>query len=1111
MWLTALSIRRPLVVLMAVLALMVVGIISYTKLPVDLLPNASFPYVFVTIEYPGAGPRDVESQVTRPAEDALASINGLKRLASTSTDNVSIVVMQFRDGTNPNDAQRDAQLKLNAILSTLPPQVKTPSIAKFDPASAPSWDFALEGDRPLEQLYQIAKDTIVPRLEAVNGVASVTITGGLEREVRVDVDPRKLSARGLSMTDVRQVLASTNVSIPGGTIHGDTQDVELRLYGLEQQVEGLGGLPLRTLPDGGTIHLSDIATIQSSFKDPTYITRVNGHPGVGLLIRKQQGANTVAVSAELRAEVSRLAPQLPEGVHVSSVYDQGDFVKQSLDSVNTNVREAIIITGIVLLLFLHTWRSTLIVLLSIPTSLIATFIVMKVAGYSLNMMSTMGLALTIGILVDDSIVILENISRHMHMGESPSDAAVMGRAEIGGAAVAITLVDVVVYAPMAFMTGIVGQFFKEFGVTIVVATLFSLAVSFTLTPMLAAFWIRPEQERRSRLRPLWDRWERGYDAVARAYRRSLVTTLRFRWLTVAGAGLVFVAGVGLAGSGLIGSEFLHEADQGAFTASIDLPPGTSLEETNRQVAILDQRLARQPEVQALLTSVGIGGQFDRAQHWSAKIAVRLTPKEQRHRSVWEMAHVVHDLAADIPGMKIRTNLPSVAGTTSQPIILDVKGRDLAALSSQAKRVEAAMRAVPGTADVNSTGGDGAPEVRLVIDQQKAAQVGVIPAQLGDLLRVAYHGDVATRFRREGQDPLDVEVRLADADRRSARDLADMLVTTSRGTMVRLGQIATIVSVAGPAQINRADRQYNVQIGANLGDRPLGAVSADIQHAVEALKLPPEISVSYQGDTEQQSEGFADLAIALGLSVLAMYMLMVALYNSLTHPLVIMCSLPVASVGAFLALYVTGATLNIMSMVGIIMLTGLVAKNAILLVDYTNTLRKRGMERRDAILEAGPVRLRPIIMTTAAMVFAMLPLALSLGEGSETRSPMAIVVIGGLLTSTVLTLFVVPAGYTLMDDLQEWVLSVIRRGTAATSGAVPNAGSPAQAGLRPLLPERSLLHLSSLPEHGSNGTARGGVSAGTTVADDHDDLEKGVGTVHQARSSRSDAVRMERAR
>lgn len=1025
MWVTTLSIRRPLLVLVVVAALAVVGVLSYARLPVDLLPNATFPYVTVSIEYPGAGPREVESQVTKPVEDALAGINGLKHIASTSSDNLSLVFLEFNDGVDPDNAERDVQLKLNPVLSTLPPGTKTPDIAKFDPSSAPGWDLALTGDRPPDQMYQLTKDTIVPRLEAVDGVAAVTITGGLQREVRVRVDASKLGARGLSIADVESALQGTNIAVPAGALHVGSRDYELRLYALAQRVQDLGNLPIKSLPHGGVLRLADVAAVGLGYKDPTYVTRVDGREGVGLLIQKQQGANTVAVAAGIRKVVTSLAPSLPAGVEIVTVYDQSEFVQQSLDGVNANLREAIIITGVVLLLFLHTWRSTAIVLLAIPTSLVATFAVMHVLGFSLDLMSTMGLALTIGILVDDSIVILENISRHMHRGEPPKEAALRGRGEIGAAAVAITLVDVVVYAPMGFMTGVVGQFFKEFGITIVIATLLSLAVSFTLTPMLAAFWISPEREARSRFRLVWRAWEAGYERVARGYQGALARALRHRWFVVLGAALVFAGGLALAGSGTIGSEFVPESDEGAFTVSVDLPPGTSLDETNRQMGVLESQVLKLPEVQAVLTAVGIGGQYDRPQKWSAKMSVRLSPKTQRSKSVWQVAGEVHQLASSIPSMRVRANLPSVVGTTSQPIIVDVKGQDLDAVTSQAARVEEAVRRVPGTSDVSTTGSAGPPELRVVVDPAKAATLGVVPSSLGAVLRASYQGDTVTQLRPEGQDPLDIEVSLPASATQDPSTLGSQLVPSTDGTMVRLDQVATVVPVAGPSEINRLDRQFDVQIGANLDGRDLGSVSRDIQRAVDALHLPPSVAVSYNGDTQQQSEGFATLGIALGLSILLMYLLMVALYNSLTYPLVVMFSLPVASVGAFLALAITGDTFNIMSLVGIIMLTGLVAKNAILLVDYTNTLRGRGEAREEALLEAGYTRLRPIAMTTAAMVFAMLPLAVNLEVGSETRSSMAVVVIGGLLTSTLLTLFVVPAGYTLMDDFQEWVLSRFR--------------------------------------------------------------------------------------
>ncbi len=1041
MWLTSLSIRRPLLILMAVLAVMLGGIVAYIALGVDLLPSVKFPYVAVYVTYPGAGPREVESRVTKPIEDAVAGSPNLKNLMSTSGDNYSIILMQFKDGTDPDAAIQDVERRVNQIRSTLPEDIKDPSIAKEDPADSPILVMGANWDRNPDGLYDLVDSTIRPRLETVEGISSVQIRGGREREIHVTVDRQQLEARGLSLTQITSALAAANLSAPSGYVHEGTNEYSLRVYGLVQQLDELSNLVVASSPGKAVVRLKDVAAVQDGFKKQEFISRVNGQEGVGILVNKQKTANAVAVADGIQKALNALAPSLPPGVQIVTVMNSAEFVKASLSSVQTNLRDAVFIVALVLLLFLHTWRSTLIVLISIPTSLIATLAAMWLLGFSINMMSMMGLALTIGILVDDSIVVLENIYRHMKLGESPWTAAFNGRAEIGAAAVAITLVDVVVYTPVAFLTGMVGQFFREFGGTIVVATLFSLLMSFTLTPMLASRWLTADSEERSPLAFLWRRWEAGYQALTLQYRRLLVQALRLRWLVLLVGLLAFFAGIALVGFKVVSTEFMTSADQGEFSVAIDLPPGTSLEGTNQALQQLEAGMAKIPEMVSLLSTIGVGGQYGLPQHRSARIYVRLKPVSQRSRTVFQVAEDVRSLGDAIPGMHARISYPSIVGYTGQPVLLRVRGSDMATLSNIAGQVEQIMRRTPGLIDVTNSAAQGAPEMRVQIDQQRLSDLGLTTAQVAAALRTAFEGTVATELRRENEDKVDIRVLYARTG--SGSELAsipDIPLSTPQGTEIRLSQVARLVPVEGPAEIEREDRVRQIVLGANLADRPLGEITTEIRHAVNSLTLPSGYTIVMAGDTELQEEAFGDLLKALGISILLIFMLMVALYDSLIYPLVIMGSMPVASVGAIGALAITHNTLNMFSMVGLIMLTGLVAKNAILLVDYTNTLRKRGYSRTEALLEAGPTRLRPILMTTAAMVFAMLPLALRLGEGSETRSPLAIVVIGGLLTSTLLTLVVVPAGYTVMDDFQEWIGTRFGRRKRAKEG-LPDQSKP----------------------------------------------------------------------
>jgi hydrophobic/amphiphilic exporter-1 (mainly G- bacteria), HAE1 family len=1043
MWLTAISIRRPMLIIMAVLAIMIGGYLAYTTLAVDLLPSVKFPYVTVSTTYPGAGPREVESRVTKPIENAVAGSPGIKTLTSSSGDGYSLVLLEYMDGTDPDAAIQDVERRVNQIMSTLPDEVKAPTIQKVDLNDEAILVMGANWDRNPDELFHLVDNTIRPMIEAVPGVASVQVVGGRDREIQVVVDRTRLEGHGLSVTQITSALAAANLSMPSGDIHEGTNDYTVRVYGLYQDPSQLSGLVIGTTASGGIIRLGDVATVLDTFKKQNAISRVNGIEGVGILVQKQKTANTVAVADGVRKVVKDLGQTLPSGVTISTVMDNSEFVRQTLAAVQNNLRDSALIVAFVLLLFLHTWRSTLIVLVSIPTSLIATFAVIWTMGFTINMMTMMGMALCIGILVDDSIVILENIYRHLKMGKSPSTAAFNGRAEIGAAAVAITLVDVVVYTPMAFLTGMVGQFFKEFGGTVVIATLFSLLVSFTLTPMLASRWLKAADEERSPFAPLWRRWEAGYERLAAGYRQLLGRALRARWLVLLGGFLAFVVGMAMVALQVVPTEFLTQSDQGEFSVSLDMPPGYSLAATNDAVQQFEEQFTKLPEVESVLTLIGTGGSFGLPQKRSATVYAHLKSLAQRNRSSFQIADDARRIGSAIPGMQTTVAMPSMVGYTGPPISVRIRGADIDTLSAIATQAEEVIRRTPGTIDVKNSAEAGSPEIRLQIDQQKVSDLGLTTAQVASALRTAYEGTVATELRKENEDKVDIRVLYAtDPNGSELASVPDISLSTPQGTMVKLSQVASLVPVEGPTVIDREARVRQITINANLGNRPLGEISEDIRTATKAIELPAGYSITMAGDTQLQEDAFGSLAKALGISILLMFMLMAALYDSLIYPLVIMGSLPVASVGAIGALAITHNTLSMFSLVGLIMLTGLVGKNAILLVDYTNTLRKRGYSRRDAILEAGPIRLRPILMTSTSMIFAMTPLALKLGEGAETRSPLAIVVIGGLITSTLLTLVVIPAGYTVMDDFQGWLAA--RLGRSSHEDQLPGEKSPSSA-------------------------------------------------------------------
>ncbi|HUX87768.1 MAG TPA: efflux RND transporter permease subunit, partial [Chloroflexota bacterium] len=897
-------------------------------------------------------------------------------------------------------------------------------------------------------LYNLANNVLSPQLSTVSGVSKVTIVGGLQREIDIRVDENKLRAYGLSILQVNNALAAENVDIPGGTVTQGNLDYQIRLNALVANPQNFQNLVIAN-GAAGPVYLRDVATVIDSSKKQTELNLVNGVTSVGLQISKQADANSLQTADGIKAQLKTIDSQLPPGVKLQIVTDTSTYTRQSLNGVQTTLAEAILLTGIVLLVFLHTWRSTLIVLLAIPTSLIATFTVMFALGYTLNMMSMMALSLSVGILVDDSIVVLENIYRHFQLGETPFTAALEGRSEIGLAAIAITMVDVVVYAPVAFVSGFVGQFFREFGLTIVAATLLSLFISFTLTPMLASRWLRLDNpQSRSPLALFGRAWEAGFSRLQNGYRRVLGWSLRFRWVVVLIGILSFAAGISLAVTGQVGSEFLPSSDQGQFTVTVEMPPGTTLTATEAAVKQLEQKLHQIPEIKDTFTAVGAAGSGTANQPRYANIQVQLVDLSQRKRSADQIGAQVRSFNGTIPGMQVTVQMPSSGGNAGQPIQVQIQGSDPVYLQRLATQVENIVQHTPGTTDVTNSYVVGQPEIDVQVDRAKAADLGITAASIGTAVSTSIDGRVVTQLQPPGQKAIDVRVQAAGADVKSIQDIRNIPLVTANGAVVSLGQVANISQTDGPTEIMRKNRQRIITIGADVSGRPTGAVSQDLQKQFNALAIQPGTTISLGGSTQQQVDAFSQLFQALGLSILLMYMLMVALYESMLFPFVIMLSVPLAVVGAIGGLWVTGNTINMMSLIGIIMLCGIVSKNAILLVDYTNTLRGRGVARNAALLEAGPIRLRPILMTTFAMVFAMLPSALKIGEGSELRAPLAVVVIGGLLTSTLLTLIFIPAVYTIVDDVQHFFGRLLGHGGSGESQLREPLPELVQPGARP---------------------------------------------------------------
>jgi HAE1 family hydrophobic/amphiphilic exporter-1 len=1043
--LTRLAIRRPVTMIMIILGLLIMGAISYTRLPVQELPNVSFPFVIVSVQMPGATPEDMLQQVTLPVENAVSGVAGVTQMSGNSSSGSSTVALQFAVGSDvQTDANNVAQV-VNRIQGQLPAAAHTPTIIDANPNASPIMNLAISGALRPDQLYALASNVLEPALQQVPGVASVGVQGGLIPEVNVTINPSALAAYGVSLAQVDQAIASQNVSVPGGntTVGGQTSSMRTDAY--FQNAQQLENLVVATRPQGNVL-LSQIASVQQGYAPPTQETLLDGQTAVGLSITSQSGANIVTVDTAVKAAIARLQRVLPEGVKMTVVNDATRYTYASMRAVEDDLILAIILPAIVLLLFLHRPRNMFIVLMAIPTSLVSTFTLMYFFGFSLDLVSLIALSLITGILVDDSIVVLENINRHLAMRKNPEQAAIDGRTEIGQAAIAITLTDVVVYAPIAFTSGLVGQFFREFGLTIVVATLFSLFISFTLTPLLAARWLKEPIDEEGLAAATgamgpWTRfsaaWERGYGHLRQWYGHAIAGAMRRRGLVILGGVLALLVSVAFIPLGWVGTAFTPQEDNSQFSVNVQMPVGTALAPTEAVVNRIDQIIRAMPGVQDTYVTAGSrGGPFGGAGTNSGSINVDLLPVGQRP-PINDYLGKVRALGRQFPGATI---VPIVSSALrvggGQNLGITLQGPDIDTLNQLASRVAAQMQSLPGVVGVRSLAAQQTPELDVTIDREAAAYFGVTAQQIGTAVQTAVAGTTASNLIPAGSTTeTPIVVSVAGGSTMTPQQLANLPLAAGSGAVIRLGQVATVTQTNAPAQISDQNRQLQVSVDAATQGVALGAATQEVTALMARIGLPPGYSWSLGGESQQQQQVFGPLTQALALSILLVYMLTSALYESLLYPLAILFSLPLATVGAFGALAVSGNTLNLYSFMGLIMLMGLVAKNAILLVDFTQILRERGLQRTEAIIEAGRARLRPILMTTATMVFAMLPLALKIGSGSEERSPMATVLIGGLITSTLLTLFFVPCMYTYLDDFGGFLhrIGLVRRRPGRQSG------------------------------------------------------------------------------
>ena len=1013
MWISDTSIKRPVFATMVIVSFMVLGAVSMTRLGIDLFPEVNFPFVNVSIVYPGAGPEEVETLVTRPVEDAVAGIAGVKRVISTSTEGFSRVGIELRLEVDPQAAAAEVREKVAAIRERLPEQIKDPTIQRFDVAALPIATYAVGSELSSDVTRRMVEDDLKPLLGQIDGVAAVEVNGGEVRELHVDLDPRRLEALNLPLTEVAAKLAADNLDVPGGQIKRDGKAVSLRTQGQYQSASEIENVILRS-SGGSTVRVKDVGVVVDGYEDRLSTTRLNGADAVSFSVRKQAGSNTVDVQNKIDAALAKAAPSFPK-LQIKTVHTDAEMIKENVRDVRGHIIFGGIMAVLVIFVFMRDWRSTLITALALPTSVIATFFFMYLVGFTINMMTLMALSLVIGILIDDAVVVRENIYRHMEHGEDPMTAAQRGTSEIGLAVMATTFTILAVFLPVGFMTGLVGQFFKSFALTIAFAVAISLLVAFTLDPMLSSRFVRfiPLEERtRTRFGRFLEGVGAYYDRLDQQYHRLLGWAVEHPWKVVATAALVFFASMSTLG--IIGTEFVPVEDRGEFIVNVEVPPGTSFEQTVSYVADVEKTIKEMPEVQQIFSTVGVEGN-----PMKAALRVKAGKKHTRERGLLALKDDMRTRLKAIPLLKMTVADPEfMQGAPSEaPLNVFVRGDNMAELQRLNEEIVAKVKAIPGAVDVDSSMETGQPEMAARINRELAADLGFDVGTVAMQLRGMVEGIVPTRLREDDKE-YDIRVRLAPEFRNDFEAIARTPLYSQTGSVVRARDIVRMEPEVGPASIDREQRVRQAKIGIELGDRPLGDVTNDVSKMMAGIPMPPGFEWGFAGDVEMMQESAAAMGLALLLAVAFIYIVLASQFESFLEPFLIMISLPLALVGALLAILLTGKNLGMPAMIGVVMLMGLVTKNAILLVDLTNQYVRDGMSVKDAILKAGPIRLRPILMTTIAMILGMLPSAMGRGEGSDFRAPISIATIGGLITSTLLTLVVVPVAYLLLARIVE---------------------------------------------------------------------------------------------
>lgn len=1029
-----LAVKRPVTTVVAMLIIILLGTISLTRLPIELYPSMEIPVAAVITSYSGAGPHEVENLITRPIEEAMATVRNVDLINSTSAQGSSVVPVIFKDGTDMDMATLEMREKLDLIKGALPAGSADPMVITLDPNADPIIHISLTNGGDLTSLQVLAEETIKPRLERIEGVTAVGVSGGYTDEIQIKTNQQRLDSYGIGISQLAQTIGASNMNLPGGTVKDGEKELAVRAMGEFRSIDKIKEIPI-TLSTGSIITLKDIAEVELTHQEIKSISRTNGKDSINISIQKQSGSNTVEVAALIHAEIAKLQNEYAD-IAIDIVSDESKYITNSINNLTQNVILGGIFAIMILYLFLRNIRTTLIIGTSIPISVIATFGLMYFSGITLNLISLGGLALGVGMLVDNSIVVLENIYRFRVEGYSRTEAAVKGTLEVAQAVAASTLTTIAVFLPILFVEDMmVNIYFGEMALAVVFSLMASLVVSLTLIPTLSSQLLKVDntdkKERkgiRKGFKLIYDAFDQVFNSIEKAYKRLLTRSLGHRKTTILLALIVFLGS--LSSIFFVGVELFPASDEGMVNISVSLPRGAEIHQINEVLLEVEESIASIEEIDTVVASIGGGGAMGEARAvrtggQQGSIMISLADLKERNRSTEGIADEIRGLVKDIPGAEISVSAAGgFAGIAGDPISIRIKGDSLENLQEISQDFKRMIESVEGTREITTSFAEAMPEVQVHIDRYRAATYGLTTSQVANSMRNAVSGIIATRYKLDG-DEIDVVLKAEDSITESLANLQQMGIPTAVGSNIPLNQVANVSIERSPFQIDRSDQQRVVTITGQIGDRDLQSIMQDIDGALKEYPLPQGYIYEIGGQSEQMNDTMSALTFALGLAIGLVYLVMAAQFESWMHPFTIILSVPTALAGGLLGLLITGKSLGLTAMIGIVMLAGIVVNNAIVLVDYINILRASGKDRKDAITTAGPVRLRPILMTTLTTVLGLLPVAIGIGEGAEAQAPMGVVVIAGLLLSTILTLVLIPTVYTLVDDFSTGIKDKLR--------------------------------------------------------------------------------------